>query len=126
LEERNKTMLYRDLVAPIARRHVRRHERPDRLYASLSAAKQTALVTCLLNDGLQKRAGWWGDAANPKITGVTVADLARDGLLAINSGRNSAWLTDHGSWLMSWHPKTADRMAIETGSTENGKAPSAA
>jgi hypothetical protein len=118
-------MLYRDPVAPIARRHPRRHEKLDHLYASLSGAKQTALLTCLLNDGLQKRGGGWGDTNSPKISGVTVADLARDGLLAINIGRNSAWLTDNGLWVMSWHPTAKDRATIKTGSTTDEKAPEA-
>ena len=83
----------------------------DRIYANLSAAKQNALLTCLTNNGLQKRTGKWGAATGALISGTTIADLGRDGLLAINSKRNSASLTHRGLLAMSWHHMAAELVA---------------
>jgi len=84
----------------------------DRIYENLSAAKQNALLTCLTNNGLEKRAGSWG-GADAAISGLTVADLGRDGLLAINSKRNNAGLTDQGLVALSWHHKAAELVALK-------------
>ena len=55
------------------------------LIAVLSPAKRAALVACLVADGLNKRSGaWHGIAGGKPISGVTVADLARDGLLSLS------------------------------------------
>jgi hypothetical protein len=86
----------------------------DRIYANLSAAKQNALLTCLDNNGLQKQAGRWGGLSGAAISGTTVADLGRDGLLTINSKRNSAWLTDRGVVAMGWHHKAAELLVKQT------------
>ena len=90
-------------------------QRPDEnaraLYRVLSGAKQNALLTCLNNDGLQKQAGAWGDDAGATIAGVTVADLAREGLLSLNSRRDSAQLTETGLLVMGWHHKAAEQAA---------------
>jgi hypothetical protein len=69
--------------------------------ASLSAAKRRALLTCLNASGLRKKAGAWHGAENAKpISGVTVADLARDGMLTLIWEHRlcSAQLTERGIW----------------------------
>jgi hypothetical protein len=100
----------RELAASASSQRV---EEPNRIYANLSAARQKALLTCLTHDGLEKRAGTWGGAAGATISGSTVADLARDGLLAINSKRDTAWLTDRGMIVMNWHHKAAELIALK-------------
>src|ERR1700726_2450406 len=70
---------------------------------NLSVIKRRALILCLKGDGiLHKRSGAWTSYAEPdeaRVSGVTVADLARDGLLRIvvNERRASAWLTPRGA-----------------------------
>jgi hypothetical protein len=69
--------------------------------AILSAAKRQALLTCFNPGGLRKKAGAWHGTENAKpISGVTVADLARDGMLTlITEDRTcSAQLTERGIW----------------------------
>ena len=69
--------------------------------ASLSAAKRRALLTCLNAGGLRKKAGAWHGAENAKsVSGITVADLARDGMLALIPEHKtcSAQLTERGIW----------------------------
>jgi hypothetical protein len=71
----------------------------------LSPAKRTALVACLNGDGvLHKRYGVWSPssvgALETRISGVTVADLSRDGMLIVTVTRRSASarLTAQGVW----------------------------
>jgi hypothetical protein len=69
--------------------------------ASLSAAKRRALLTCLHAGGLRKMAGAWHGAENAKsVSGITVADLARDGMLTLITEHKtcSAQLTERGIW----------------------------
>jgi hypothetical protein len=70
------------------------------LIAGLSPAKRAALVACLdAADGLHKQNGAWHGALGGKpISGVTVADLARDGLLALSTDNRlgAARLTEQG------------------------------
>src|SRR5216683_2108737 len=73
--------------------------------AILSPAKRTALIACLKGGGtLHKRHGVWvSDAAgtdDKPISGMTVADLSRDGMLTLTVlGKSaSAQLTTRGSW----------------------------
>jgi hypothetical protein len=69
--------------------------------AILSAAKRRALLTCLNPSGLRKKAGAWHGAENAKpISGVTVADLVRDGMLILTTEHRtcSAQLTERGIW----------------------------
>ena len=73
---------------------------PRARIAGLSAAKRHALVACLNASGLSKKNGAWHGAADAKpVSGVTVADLARDGLLivSIDHRRGTARLTERGS-----------------------------
>jgi len=67
--------------------------------ADLSPTKRTAVIECFNSDGLHKRAGyWWGAPEGKHISGVTVADLARDGIFSVitNLRHSSARLTERG------------------------------
>jgi len=67
----------------------------------LSLAKRTALIECFNNNGLDKRSGCWCGAPEGKhISGVTVADLARDGMFSVITNRRhgSVRLTERGQW----------------------------
>jgi hypothetical protein len=71
----------------------------------LSPTKRRALVTCLQGGGIiYKRSGTWTSSYTgpheDHISGVTVADLSRDGLLAITTLHKhaSARLTPRGVW----------------------------
>ena len=71
----------------------------------LSSAKKRALVACLKGNGtLHKRYGVWASifvgAHEMPISGNTVADLARDGMLTIimDGKVASAQFTTLGSW----------------------------
>jgi hypothetical protein len=73
-------------------------ERPAPI-AILSVTKRTAVIECFENSGLQKRKGsWCGTPEGRHISGVTVADLARDGLFSVITNRPhaSARLTERG------------------------------
>jgi hypothetical protein len=74
---------------------------PRALIAILSAAKRNALVACFNASGLHKKNGaWHGPADGKPVSGVTVADLARDGMLTLSSNHRlgSAQLTERGNW----------------------------
>jgi hypothetical protein len=74
---------------------------PRAMIAILSAAKRNALVACFNASGLHKKDGaWHGPADGTPISGVTVADLARDGMLTLTTDRRlgSARLTERGNW----------------------------
>ena len=67
----------------------------------LSLAKRTALIECFNNNGLHKRRGSWSGTLEGKhISGVTVADLSRDGMFFVITNRQygSAGLTERGQW----------------------------
>ena len=66
----------------------------------LSLAKRTALIECFNNNGLHKRMGWSATPEGKHISGVTVADLSRDGMFAVITNRQygSAGLTERGQW----------------------------
>jgi hypothetical protein len=75
-------------------------ERPAPI-AVLSVTKRTAVIECFENSGLQKRNGYWGGTLEGRhISGVTVADLARDGLFSVITNRPhaSARLTELGQY----------------------------
>jgi hypothetical protein len=78
---------------------------PKAPIAMLTRAKRAALVTCLHGGGtLYKHRGVWVpspiDPSEQRISGITVADLGRDGMLALRfeGRRASARLTARGSW----------------------------
>jgi hypothetical protein len=69
--------------------------------AILSRTKRTAIIECFNNNGLHKRNGYWcGTPEGKHISGVTVADLARDGMFSVerNFPPGSALLTERGQW----------------------------
>jgi hypothetical protein len=69
--------------------------------AILSAARRNALVACFNAGELTKRNGAWHGLLNGKPTsGVTIADLARDGMLTLTTDSRvvSARLTEQGHW----------------------------
>jgi hypothetical protein len=72
--------------------------------ASLSPAKRAALIACFNGGSLHKRDGAWTTLStiifDKPVSGVTVADLARDGMLMLSMlhGSASARLTTRGSW----------------------------
>ena len=73
--------------------------------ARLSPTKRAALIACLNGGGsLHKRWGAWAvpspSACDKPISGVTVADLGRDGMLTRSTldGNASARLTTRGNW----------------------------
>jgi hypothetical protein len=73
--------------------------------AILSPAKRAALMACLADGTLCKQRGVWTSprdtTSDRRIAGITVADLARDGMLTVNAidKRAVAQLTVRGSWL---------------------------
>ena len=69
--------------------------------ACLSPSKRNALVACFNAGGLAKKDGaWHGVSGGRPVSGITTADLARDGLLIVTTKhRNgSARLTERGNW----------------------------
>ena len=69
--------------------------------AILSTAKRNALLACFNASGLHKKDGaWHGTPGGKPVSGVTVADLTRDGMLTLTTdhGLASARLTERGSW----------------------------
>jgi hypothetical protein len=71
------------------------------LIAILSAAKRNALIACFNGNGLHKKNGaWHGPPDGKPVSGVTVADLARDGMLTLTTDHRlgTARLTERGNW----------------------------
>jgi len=69
--------------------------------AILSAAKRNALSACFNAGGLHKKDGaWHGPPGGQPVSGVTTADLARDGMLTVTTNHRigSARLTERGNW----------------------------
>jgi hypothetical protein len=72
--------------------------------ASLSPTKRAALIACFNGGSLHKRDGTWRASSasthDKPVSGVTVADLGRDGMLMLSilQGSASARLTTRGSW----------------------------
>ena len=74
---------------------------PRALVAILSPAKRNALIECFNASALNKKDGaWHGLSDGQRTPGVTVADLARDGMLTVSTDRQafSARLTERGNW----------------------------
>jgi hypothetical protein len=94
-ESSGRNELIATLAAPQSPRE------PRAIVAILSPAKRNALIACFNASGLTKKDGaWHGLPDNKPTSGVTVADLARDGMLTLTTdGRVvSAQLTDRGKW----------------------------
>jgi hypothetical protein len=76
-------------------------EKPCAAVADLSPTKRAAVIECFNNRGLHKCNGYWcGPPEGKHISGVTVADLARDGVFTVikNLRHGSAQLTERGQW----------------------------
>jgi hypothetical protein len=76
-------------------------DEPRAPIAILSPAKQNALVACFNAGGLHKKDGTWhGLPGGKPVSGVTTADLARDGMLTVTTNHRcgSALLTERGKW----------------------------
>jgi hypothetical protein len=91
-------------IFPASFRQLEAGERPAPV-AILSAAKRAALIAFLTGDGtLHKSRGIWtaqpARACDRRIYGMTIADLARDGMLTVTVTRKSAsaQLTPRGRW----------------------------
>ena len=83
--------------------------------ALLSPTKRTAVIECFNNNGLHKRRGyWWGTPEGKHISGITVADLARDGIFSviINLRHGSARLTERGQWFARTLVDTANGVHV--------------
>jgi hypothetical protein len=81
--------------------------------AVLSPTKRTAVIECFNNYSLHKHNGYWCGALEGKhISGVTVADLARDGMLSLmtNLRHRSARLTERGQWFARALIETANEV----------------
>ena len=78
--------------------------KPGAPVAVLSSAKRAALIACLNGGSLHRRCGVWivpcACTGEKPISGVTVADLGRDGMLTLTMlrGSASARLTARGNW----------------------------
>ena len=76
-------------------------DEPRAPIAILSPAKRNALVACFNAGGLQKKDGaWHGLPGGKPVSGMTTADLARDGMLTVTTNHRfgSARLTERGNW----------------------------
>src|SRR3984893_18199143 len=100
----DKTSVYREPIVPASGQLLAANELSAPI-AILSPAKRTALIACLKGGGsLHKRYGVWVSEAagtdDKPVSGMTVADLSRDGMLTITMlGKSaSAQLTTRGSW----------------------------
>src|SRR5262245_10949554 len=76
-------------------------DEPRAPIAILSPAKRNALVACFNAGGLHKKDGaWHGLPGGKPVSGMTTADLARDGMLTVTTNHRfgSARLTERGNW----------------------------
>ena len=92
----------RDDLLPAPGAHQLAPNEPKAPIGILSAAKRAALIACLNGGGtLHKQRGvWTTDSGEKRISGTTIADLGRDGMLTLTVlGRQaSARLTARGNW----------------------------
>jgi hypothetical protein len=89
-----------ELISP-ARLLLLAPSEPRAPIAILSPAKRNALVACFNAGGLHKKDGaWHGPPGGKPVSGMTTADLARDGMLTVTTNHRfgSAQLTERGNW----------------------------
>jgi hypothetical protein len=89
---------------------------PPAPIASLSPAKRNALVACINAGGLYKKAGaWHGPFGGKPLSGATIANLARDGMMTVTTNHRlgSAKLTGRGNWFA--------RTLLHDAETSNGE-----
>jgi hypothetical protein len=100
----NTSGFYRAPIVPASGQPLAANEQPAPT-AILSTAKRAALIACLKGGGtLRKGYGVWvsenAGTGDKPVSGMTVADLSRDGMLTLTVlGKSaSAQLTTRGSW----------------------------
>ena len=74
---------------------------PPAPITNLSPAQRNALIACINAGGLYKQAGaWHGSFGGKPLAGITIANLARDGMLTVTTNHRlgSAKLTGRGNW----------------------------
>ena len=89
-----------EVISPVPLLQLAPNDAPAPI-AKLSIAKRTALLACINAGGLYRKAGaWHGPCGGKPISGGTIADLARDGMLALTTINRlaSAQLTERGKW----------------------------
>ena len=89
-----------ELISP-ARLLLLAPSEPRAPIAILSPAKRNALVACFNAGGVHKKDGaWHGPPGGKPVSGMTIADLARDGMLTVTTNHRfgSAQLTERGNW----------------------------
>ena len=89
---------------------------PPAPIANLSPAQRNALVAYINAGGLYKQAGaWHGPFGGKPLAGVTIANLARDGMLTVSTNHRlgSAKLTGRGNWFA--------RTLLHDAETSNGE-----
>jgi hypothetical protein len=126
------TMLQDHTGEPISRRELNSAtplrllspDEPRAPTAVLSPAKRAALIACLNGGIVDKRCGVWiapsTSTSDKPISGVTVADLGRDGMLTLSMlhGSASARLTTRGNWFArTVVTEMAERAAVAEGAT---------
>ena len=92
--------LLNELISPTPLLLLAPNEPPAPI-ANLSPAQRNALIACINAGGLYKKAGaWHGPFGGKPLSGVTIANLARDGMLTVTTNHRlgSAKLTGRGNW----------------------------
>jgi hypothetical protein len=108
-----------ELISP-ARLLLLAPSEPRAPIAILSPAKRNALVACFNAGGLHKKDGaWHGPPGGKPVSGMTTADLARDGMLTVTTQFGSARLTERGNWFartLLCQGTTANSESVRVGS----------
>ena len=89
---------------------------PPAPIANLSPAQRNALVACINAGGLYKKAGaWHGPFGGKPLSGATIANLARDGMMTVTTNHRlgSAKVTGRGNWFA--------RTLLHDAETSNGE-----
>jgi hypothetical protein len=104
-----------ELISPTPLLLLAQNEPPAPI-ANLSPAQRNALIACINAGGLYKKAGaWHGPFGGKRLSDVTIANLARDGMLAVTTSHRlgSAKLTGRGNWFA--------RTLLHDAETSNGQ-----
>jgi hypothetical protein len=89
-----------EVISPVPLLRLALNDAPAPI-AKLSIAKRIALLACINAGGLYRKAGaWHGPCGGKPLSGGTIADLARDGMLTLTTINRlaSAQLTERGKW----------------------------
>jgi hypothetical protein len=110
LKSKNATITSRPKLPPLVMAN-----KPRAPVVVLSLAKRIAVIECFNSNGLHKRNGCWcGSPEGKHISGVTVADLARDGMFSVVTNRlhGSARLTERGQWFAGTLIEAANEVQV--------------